>query len=558
MNPGEYGRVLDVRPQVCGPSDTITVEARPVAPGGFAFDATTRVLLFPYDLTLDRLITTGQSVGGYVVFQLPAVQVAGPSRLSFAIPSQIASFAQTSGRTRFLVRAITGLAFAWARAPFEIDATLSAVVPTLAVSPIGLSAMTPITVLPIVLGPSAVPLGPHTVPTPLPGGGPTLVVGAPPGPHPSVPTSVASPPPVATGTPAQDFDLARTTKEHYENWIRSRHGVHAVGVGAKGAPGSRVPAVLVVVERVLPSSALHPSQLIPRALPAHDGHGRPVAGLVVPTDVEAGGPFTTSARTGRVRPLEPGYGTSVVNPQGMGTGTIGAALADASQVGAAVHGASAIPVTPLSASALLQAGHGLFFLTCSHVVNRAPQDQQTMLQPGQDDGGQPADAVGRPDRWTNHPQLWNPAVVWADAAAVVVDAVIKAQITGIGRIAGEHVLTGGDVVAGIGLQKSGRTTLVTRGVLKALHTTVGLITGPFTTVDYYEQAFVAGQGAPFSEHGDSGSLVLTSSNLAAGVVIGDDGGKSIVTPIRLALVDLNHPRMSTGTAGRHFVLVQDD
>ena len=378
---------------------------------------------------------------------------------------------------------------------------------------------------------------------------------------------------MAGGSVTSDFDLVRTTKEKFVDSLLALPGVHAVGVGMRsssaGGPGR--PVVKVFVERKLPSSSLPSGQRIPPRLPAHDDRGLSIPGVFVETDVHVGGPYAANANVAKVRPLVPGFSTGLKRNQSFGAGTIGAVLADAATAGVASPAPGTVPAQPLSASDLLNRGIPLFFLTASHVVTAPDPAAEDVLQPAVQDNGDPrTDIVGRPDRWTRFPQsnISGVDVIWADAAAVLLaDTAIRASIQDIGLPSGELVLTKDQLDAGITLQKSGRTTSRTQGRLISLHTSVtqSLFMGD---IRYLEQAIVeARDGTTIADTGDSGSLVLDDQRRAAGLLVGSanragEFSQMVVTPIRLAIGDLNHntpgSTLSLGTANRQFVLVTRD
>jgi hypothetical protein len=184
------------------------------------------------------------------------------------------------------------------------------------------------------------------------------------------------------------------------------------------------------------------------------------------------------------------------------------------------------------------------------------------------------DVVGKPDRWTRYPAQSNVAgedVLWSDAAAVLLDELVTATaaIEGIGVPTDEIVLGPDELKGGIALQKSGRTTALTQGKLVSLNTSVKLgqqALGSMAAITYLEQAIVeATDGTLLADAGDSGALVLDGRRRAAGVLVGStraelsQRSQMIVTPIRLAIGDLNHQapgtNLSQGTARRRFVLV---
>lgn len=371
-----------------------------------------------------------------------------------------------------------------------------------------------------------------------------------------------------------DPDIVLATKRRFSDFLLDLDGVNAVGVGAKSKRGSRDirPAIAVFVTRKLPIRRLLPDQRIPRTLPAHDPTGTPISDLEVATDVAEGGPFQLAQKNvTRQRPIVPGFSTSILEKKVLGgfPGTVGAALVDLN---------SGVPASRRTKSTqYLGEGYVVpekvgkarerFFLTCAHVVAPSGDASKNLIvQPGQGDGGAARDIVGKPDRWTPWPQhiitLGGKTyqTTYTDAAAVKLDETrIKASIQDIGLPTGLRIVLAADATRRLPVQKSGRTTGLTKGTVSSSFADVKLgfggFLGAFADPILYRDQIVADLA---SDGGDSGALVLDGDRLAVGLLVGGGDWKTIVTPINRVMFDLNHPRLARGTANRVFALAMQD
>ena len=373
-----------------------------------------------------------------------------------------------------------------------------------------------------------------------------------------------------------DSDIVLNTKRRFGGMLLGYEGANAVGIGPKPKRGSRAvrPAITVFVTRKLPLQLLTPLQRIPPTLPAYDLTGTPIFDLEVAIDVESGGPFTFMQKNvARKRPLIPGFSTSPLRNDlfGGGAGTIGAALIDLN---------SGLPAKRRQKSTTyLGDGYVVpermtprrtkFFLTCAHVVaDVVPQNKQMIIQPGQRDGGV-LPAIGNPDRFTLLPQFefklndQTYGLSNVDAAAVKLKPKvgIKVDIQDIGPPAGLRIILPRDVTNKVQAQKSGRTTGLTKGTITSAFADVkigigrGALAFLLPAILLRDQIIVRGNAGAMIESGDSGALALDDARMAFGLCVGgDDGRNMIVTSLNIALFELNHPRLSSGTANRLFVL----
>ncbi len=223
-------------------------------------------------------------------------------------------------------------------------------------------------------------------------------------------------------------------------------------------------------------------------------------------DVRETGPIRALAgEQERVRPLLPGFSVAHVD---VTAGTIGAFVT----------------------------GGGL--LSNNHVLANedAARPGDAVLQPGPADGGGPQDRIGAFERAVALSDS-EPNLVDAAIASVDVDA-IPLDYGELGTLAG--VLE--DPAEAGAVAKRGRTTGFTRGRVTAFEldgVRVGYTRGTLTFDDQIE---IEGTGSgPFSQGGDSGSLILTGepSPRAVGLLFaGSESGLTFANPIAAVLREL--------------------
>lgn len=185
----------------------------------------------------------------------------------------------------------------------------------------------------------------------------------------------------------------------------------------------------------------------------------------------------------------------------------------------------------------------MLMLSNNHVFaneNRAKKGD-AILQPGVfDKGVNPADRVGKLLRFT---RLKKVGANLVDSAVATLETGIKfdpTALTGIGKLTGV-----GDIFVDEGeiVHKVGRTTGVTRGRVTAFeldHVTVGYDLG---VIRFDGQIEIEGaDNDPFSEGGDSGSLIVDEQHRAvaqlfAGGTVGGRNGKGLTyaSPIQAVL-----------------------
>jgi hypothetical protein len=157
----------------------------------------------------------------------------------------------------------------------------------------------------------------------------------------------------------------------------------------------------------------------------------------------------------------------------------------------------------------------------------------TMAQPGRVDGGTcPANVTGTLLRASLGGQV-------DGAVSTVSGHGTLCEIVDIGGITGTNTATLGQAV-----RKRGRTTLLTYGTVESVDLTVNVDYGDGLGVQTLtHQIGVApdtAQNPMFSDHGDSGSVVVNNSVEVVGLLFaGSDDGHSVANPIASVLTALN-------------------
>ena len=189
-------------------------------------------------------------------------------------------------------------------------------------------------------------------------------------------------------------------------------------------------------------------------------------------------------------------------------------------------------ITAGTLGGLVQDASGqVYILSNNHVLantNRAVAGEH-ILQPGLSDKGKPADAIATLSRFVALNPA--PAVNYVDAAiAKPLDrSDVDPDILGLGRTNG--VLNGQLQTK---VRKSGRTTEVTDGVIRFISSQASVDYG--SVVYYFEDQIVVESGrSPFSDGGDSGSLVLSESNAVIGLLFAGNDRFTLVNPIETVL-----------------------
>ncbi len=320
--------------------------------------------------------------------------------------------------------------------------------------------------------------------------------------------------------------------------LRANPDVVSVGIGYRHRAGHRTDQVCIVVgvKKKLPADQVAAERLVPRSFGSVD------------TDVIQYGEVKAYALTARQRPCPPGY--SIGHPQ-ITAGTLGV---------------------------WVQRGQGAehYVLSNNHVLanSNAAVLGDFIRQPGTADGGTDNDRLARlteyvrirfdsdtnggkktaasyawrawqapanfiarlakcPYRLVVMPQRIDqpyPNLVDAAVAQVMLEAWVDPIVPQVGEIAGLRDLQLGDRV-----QKTGRTTEHTQGVVETVAAEVRVDYGPGNgTATFTDQLIVRGDGGEFSAPGDSGSVVLSADAFLGGLLFA--GGEEITVVNRIANV----------------------
>lgn len=196
---------------------------------------------------------------------------------------------------------------------------------------------------------------------------------------------------------------------------------------------------------------------------------------------------------------------------------------------------------------------GVFILSCNHVLANCNQGQQgdTILQPGPADGGGSAPGDALATLYQAHPLDFSGATNHVDAALASVDPSrhgdLSAAIEQIGPLNGSQDLT---QLPSHGwreqVRKTGRTTGCTQGGIVTVGTLVW-VTYPGVGRALFDDQFVVHRRAAqfptpglFADAGDSGAVVVDTSNRAVGLLCAVDSqtGNTVVNPIAYVLNQL--------------------
>jgi hypothetical protein len=154
-----------------------------------------------------------------------------------------------------------------------------------------------------------------------------------------------------------------------------------------------------------------------------------------------------------------------------------------------------------------------------------------------------------------------------DVALIQLDPDLEylAEVTEIGPLSGQHVVTDDEVMAGFTVQKRGRTTLRTDGTVTSIHR-LGFIQANIGSTNafvyglrrYTEAMTIASvNSSPFSDQGDSGSAIVHSAggqNDVVGVLFGGppegQAGDTVATNIAPIVTAFNLVVKTAAAAGQ--------
>lgn len=328
--------------------------------------------------------------------------------------------------------------------------------------------------------------------------------------------------------------IFRTFATHKRHMMR-RSNVVGVGVGFKIKDGINTgkKAICVLVKEKKPLAELPTAQAIPLTLGGYE------------TDViEVGQLVALQDRLTRLRPAPPGC-------------SIGHYLITAGTLGCLVKDRAT------GTRLILSNNHVLANMTDGTDGRASTGDE--IFQPGKYDNATPDDVIGRLERWmpiyrdssnpacpiaasaerignkiikvvrpNYHIKLFRASSIenMVDAAVVrpTSDSLVMPEIIGIGAPTGIAYAE-----IGMKLQKSGRTSGLTKGEVMVIGATLQVMMGDLGFATFHDQIVTS----PMAEPGDSGSLVLDESRRAVGLLGAGSDKATILSSIQNVLDLLN-------------------
>ena len=300
----------------------------------------------------------------------------------------------------------------------------------------------------------------------------------------------------------------------------AKHGVVGTGTGLDEEGN---PAVIIFTERALGKAEIPATlegipvieNVVGEVVPvAGGGNSKPTAEKPKPS---SGTTTTTLARTVRhPRPVPIGISTGNINDCGSGT------------IGVRVRG-----------------GDFVYALSCNHVWGRlnAAQVGENIVQPG---SGDVSCAKNTTDIFAQIAGL-EPIIHLSTASNVMDVTMVSTTVANLSNSTpidgyGIPSSTAIDPAVGLGVQKYGRTTGLTKGKISAINVTMGINYG-YGTARFVGQIAVepANKNGTFVDGGDSGSLVVSNDANAnpVGIVFAKSGSITYVNPIKPILARFN-------------------
>ncbi len=287
--------------------------------------------------------------------------------------------------------------------------------------------------------------------------------------------------------------------------------VIGVGQGYKEIGGVTTDqnAILVLVKRKMPLEQLQKHELVPQQV------GGIVTDVIEVGDMKAYSVGNTSVNsqsyTERMRPSAPGV-------------SIGHYLTTAGTFGAVVYDIN--NEQPL----ILSNNHVL--ANSSNGRDRRARIGDLILQPGVIDGGRTSDnAIARLKKYVALNDYPRKNSVDCALAQPLNNTLIVPDVLGIGKIQG-------DVTAQVGMnvKKTGRTTGLTTGKIRAINVTLNVGYGRGRNLRFENQVLTT----DMSSGGDSGSIVLDENNRAVGLLFAGSDQATLLNPIQkvLSLLDV--------------------
>lgn len=309
----------------------------------------------------------------------------------------------------------------------------------------------------------------------------------------------------------QTFNALQESQNEHESTLLDMQNVVGVGISTRVTDGEDTgePSITVFVDQKMDLGALPKDQRVPKKIGTVTTDvvetGTIFAGeaLGVEPVVPAGGDIGVQVLRNRIRPVEGGY-------------SVGHYRITAGTYATAVYDAKAFPGVP----------QRYYVLSNNHVLANSNNAQigDPILQPGPYDGGTvPADVIARLSRFV--PINFNPgASNYVDAAIAEGNFdTLDREIYWIGYARGAVAPTLKATV-----QKTGRTTNWTTGVITAVNATVNVNYGGGKIAKFVRQFLTTNMSAG----GDSGSLVLDLENRAVGLLFAGSASVTVVNDIR--------------------------
>ncbi|MGL6106308.1 trypsin-like peptidase domain-containing protein [Romboutsia sp.] len=285
-------------------------------------------------------------------------------------------------------------------------------------------------------------------------------------------------------------NMAYVCENEYQNFFNLPN-VNGLGIGNKIINGidTLSPCLKVMVIKKVGKEELQTHEIIPKEYKG------------IPTDVVEVGEIYAHGNTGKIRPAQGGYSIGVVGT--FIVGTLGCLVSNG------------------TGSALKT-----YILSNNHVIaleNTAPIGS-LILQPGQADGGiNPGDGIANLSSFVPVNFSGGNNLVDCAIAQVISTTLVSSQIVSIGNITGiASAIVGGFV------QKSGRSTSYTTGTIQSINTTLLVNYSGGKQATFIRQLVASSM----SQVGDSGSIVLDSSNRAIGLIFASSTSITALNDIR--------------------------
>jgi hypothetical protein len=315
----------------------------------------------------------------------------------------------------------------------------------------------------------------------------------------------------------------RPVKERIEDELLARPGVVGVDINEKtkgGKPTGEL-SIVVYVEQKRPRNAVDKAHLIPAEIEG------------IPTDVqeERIELFPAFVAVADVAPLVDATKYTTIHG-GISMGPCRSVHLEPPDVPAA---GDYIFVGTLGAIVKDRATQAVMGLTNFHVacVDNAWAAGNTMAQPGRVDGGScPADVFATLTRATLSEHV-DGAVVSVNTSKTT-DCVIEE----IGGVKGQAA-----AALNMAVRKRGRTTGLTYGKVTSIDASVSIPygdgLGTHTLKNQVRIAADTAKSAMFSDHGDSGSVVVTDDNKVVALLFGGSNVATYANPIQFVLDELS-------------------